>query len=159
MSGVRIAMVLLLAACETNPQPSSRASRQPAAELTGHLPRHMANCPSAVPTAHTIALPTANGVDVIITSDDARARAQILARTELQRGMGEPLIFLPQHTGTHAGPGTMGRCPIIHNGTDVEFAATAGGVIVHVTARDRTQVEQLQRATAARLAALQWPSS
>ena len=159
MSGLRIAMILILAACDTNSQPTVRGRNQPSAELSGRLPRQMANCPSAVASARTVARPTSDGVDVMIISDDPSARAQIRARTELQSGMGEPLSFLPQHSGTHAGPGTIGRCPIIHNGTDVAFTKTADGVIVHVTARDRTQVAPLQRATAARIAALQVPSS
>lgn len=119
----------------------------------------MANCPSAVASARTVARRTTDGIDLVITAADSRARAAILARSELQDGMGEPLWFLPAHTGTHAGPGTIGRCPIIHTSTFVDHDRTADGVIVHVRAREPAQVEQLQSATEARLRALQAPAS
>ena len=159
MQTARIAVLLAIAACEAHNEPGTEGMGEPAALMSGNTPRHMANCPSAVVGSRTVAKPTSDGVDVVITADVASARAEIERRTELHRGMGEPLVFLPPHTGTHAGPGTVGLCPIIHNNTDVDFTATARGVVVHVVPRDRTEVEQLQRATEARVRSLMLPSS
>lgn len=132
---------------------------QPRSELTGGMPLHMQNCPSAVPSAQTIATPTAAGVDISIISEDASARSQILALTQLQSAQGDPYGFAPAHTGTHGGPGTLGRCPIIHANTTVNYEPIEDGVLIHVVARDRGQLADLQRATDARVRTFATPSS
>jgi hypothetical protein len=150
---------LLAAAVGCKSDRDSHSRMRPRSELTGQLPLHMQNCPSAVPSARTVATPTDHGVDLTIMSDDSAARSQILALARLQSIQRDPYAFAPAHTGMHGGPGTLGRCPIIHANTIVRYEATADGVIVHVIARDAAQVAALQRATDARVRTFATPSS
>lgn len=127
--------------------------------MTGELPKRMRNCPSAVPSAKTTSRPTVDGVDITITSDDPQARRQIVALAGLHGVLRDPIRVMPEHTGMHSGPGTLGRCPIIHAGTRVSYDEVPHGVRIHVTARNQATIKQLQTATAARVRALEMPSS
>jgi hypothetical protein len=147
MSIVPISVLLVVAACEAHSQRAVAISGEQSA---------LSTCPSTVPTAHTFAKPTSDGVTVVITSDSPSARAEIRARAELQRSMGDPLWYSPDLSSD---PRTIGPCPIIRNSTYVDFRPTADGAIVHVVPRDRTQVEQLQSTTEARVRALAIPAS
>jgi hypothetical protein len=127
--------------------------------MTGELPKRMRNCPSAVPSAKTTSRPTVDGVEITITSDDPEARRQIVALAGLHTTLRDPIRVMPEHTGMHSGPGTLGRCPIIHAGTRVSYDEAPNGVRIHVTARTKSMVEPLQTATATRVRALERPSS
>lgn len=151
--------LFLVAACSrerTSPPPEDAHDQ---AALTGAKPLHMRNCPSAVPTARTAYTRTADGVTLMITSDDAEARARILALGQLQSVQQEPMTALPHHTSMHTGPGNLGFCPIIHADTRVSYEPIADGVRIHVTARSSRAVTKLQRATEARIRASGFTSS
>jgi hypothetical protein len=119
----------------------------------------MRNCPSAVPSAKTTSRPTVDGVEITVTSDDPEARRQIVALAELHSALRDPIRVMPEHTGMHSGPGTVGRCPIIHGGTRVSYDEAPNGVRIHVAARTNSMIRPLQTATAARVRALELPSS
>ncbi len=120
---------------------------------------HMRNCPSAVRSAKTTATRTPDGIDLTITSDDPSARADIVTLAQLQRDQRAPIWFVPAHSGMHGGPGSLGRCPVIHADTTVTYQPLANGVLIHVAARSRGRVAALQQATEARVRALSPPSS
>jgi TusA-related sulfurtransferase len=149
--------MLLVAACardENNNQSGSPSEPAPAATLTGKLPRKMRNCPSAVPGTTTRAIDTSKGVDLEVTNDDPAARREIVARAELQSTQTGPRWFMPAHSGMHGGPGTIGHCPVMHANTDVTYDQMAGGVRIHILARDKVQIPVLQQAVHARTQAL-----
>lgn len=154
---VLVALVPLLACSHERETPQQQA--QPSAEMTGELPKRMRNCPSAVPSARTTSRPTVDGVDITITSDDPEARRQIVALAGLHGTLRDPIRVMPEHTGMHSGPGTVGRCPIIHAGTSVSYDEVPNGVRIHVVAESQAQIKPLQKATAARVRALEMPSS
>jgi hypothetical protein len=147
MSIVRLSAVLIVAACEARSAPPVAVNGGPGA---------LSFCPSTVAGARTVARPTADGVNIVITSDSQTARDEIRARAELQRGLGDPLWYAP---GLSSDPRSISACPIIRNSTYIDFTPTADGAIVHVVPRDRTQVEQLQSTTEARVRALEIPAS
>lgn len=146
MSIVRISALLIVAACEAHSEPVTALGAGPGA---------LVYCPSTVAGARTIAEPTADGVNLVITSDSPTARDEIRARAELQRDMGDPLWYTP---ALSSDPRSPGACPIVRNSTYIDFTPTADGAIVHITPRDRTQVEQLQSTTEARVRALVLPA-
>jgi len=156
MRSAGLISLVLCFACQTE-----RSDREPPAmapQLSGTLPKHMRNCPSAVPSAHTVATPTPDGVDVAISSDNAVARRRILELARLHSGFREPIWGMPPHTGMHGGPGTIGRCPIIHAKTTVSYDETARGVVIHVQAVEPAMVRRLQQITELRVESLA-PSS
>ncbi|NVB84419.1 MAG: hypothetical protein HOV81_38955 [Kofleriaceae bacterium] len=164
--GMRAAPILLLFLISTacakerdREKPASRERARPESTLTGTLPKQMRNCPSAVPSAKTSAVPTDKGVDVVITAPELDARHRILALAELHASQREPIAMLGEHNGMHGGPGTMGRCPIIHANTTVKLDPIPEGVRIHVTANDKDDIQALQKATDARVKTLQLPSS
>lgn len=121
--------------------------------MTGELEHGMANCPSAVDGAETRLTNTPTGVDVTVTAQNADAEALIVQLAELHtrhEGMGNA----PQHTGQHGGPGTIGHCPIIHDGTQISMTSVEGGVVLHVDALAPERVKEVQAQTADRLAAM-----
>ena len=156
-----MSVALLLPACSTSSDEAQRQDHQlkPEARLTGTMPQRMRNCPSAVPSAKTTARPTADGVNVTITSTDPQARAEIVRLAAVQSGQRNPLRLVPPHSGLHGGPGTMGRCPIIHANTTVRYQAIPDGVRIHVAARAHEDVPALQEATEARARTFATPSS
>ncbi|HSN27535.1 MAG TPA: hypothetical protein VLT45_14680 [Kofleriaceae bacterium] len=151
-------LALLLAAC-TSPQPFDKDAPPPSAVLTGRLQRHMKNCPSAVATADTQPIRTRRGIDLAITSNDPVAQRAIVAAAETQTRLREHRWFMLPHTGLHGGPGTIGHCPVIHAQTYVNYEPIARGVLIHVIARDPNQVTTLQEATLSRIEDLQVPST
>jgi hypothetical protein len=153
---VSIVLAVATWSCKTEREP--REHPRPTAALTGSTPLHMRNCPSAVASAKTITSRTPSGIDLAITSADAKARARIVALAQLQSTQGDSLRLLPPHTSLHSGPGTIGRCPIIHADTAVTYETIPEGVTIHVTANRATDVAQLQKATEARARALAPPS-
>lgn len=158
MRAVYFASVLLaIASCN-----SSESSDQPVPShhsTNGTMPLRMRNCPSAVPSAVTVATPTAEGVDVTVTAPGGPARTEIVARSRVQAALGNGLTAFPEHSGMRGGPGTIGHCPIIHANTTVSYEPIARGVTIHVVAHDHDQVAQLQRTTEQRVRALNFPSS
>ena len=151
-------LAFLLAACTTQ-QPIDKDAPPPSAMLSGHLQRHMANCPSAVPTAETQPIRTRRGIDLAITSNDPFAQRAIIAATDVQVRLRERRWFMLPHTGLHGGPGTVGHCPVIHANTWINYEPFARGVLIHVIARDPKQVQGLQQATLSRIEDLQVPST
>lgn len=160
MRAVPLLVILLAtAACSNERKAAPREQPRPVSTLTGTQPKGMRNCPSAVPSAKTITAATDQGVDVLITSPDAEARKRILTLAELHGSLREPVPMLGEHNSMHGGPGTMGRCPIIHANTTVKLDPIPDGVRVHVTANNRDDISRLQQATDARVRTFQTPSS
>lgn len=153
----RLALLLIFAACSSDT--SAENTPKPASTLTGKRPEHMRNCPSAVASASTRASPTQDGVDIIVTSSQPRAREEILARAQRQAALRDPFPFVGEHTGHHGGPGNVGFCPVIQVGTTVNVEPVADGVRIHVAARDPGDVAALQRATQARVRTIERPAS
>jgi hypothetical protein len=149
------ALVILVGACSRDVSDTGPSSGEhPASSLSGTRPRHMENCPSAVATATTRARPTSDGVELTITAASDEARREIVSRAAHQAAMQEPRVKVPEHTGRHGGPGSIGFCPIIHANTIVTYEPTADGVRIHVAARSSDDVAALQRATDARVKAI-----
>lgn len=154
---MRPVLLLLLVACTS--QPSTEPEAPPSAALSGQLPRHMANCPSAVPTADTQPIRTRRGIDLAITSNDPFAQRAIVAAADVQLRLRNRRWFMLPHTGRHDGPGTIGHCPVIHANTWINVEPIARGVLIHVIARDPRAVQALQQATLARIEDLQVPAT
>lgn len=148
-----ILLTIVVSAAAWSSQSEAQAPRGGGSEaaMTGNTQRHMQNCPTAVASAKTTASRTADGIELTITSRDPAARDQIRARAGLQSTFAGPRRALPQHSGAHGGPGTIGMCPIIHDDTVVTSRPIPDGVRIHIAARDKSQVSQLQQATEARL--------
>ncbi len=104
-------------------------------------------------------MPTDKGVDVLITSPDFDARRKIIALAELHGSLREPNPLIPGHNGMHGGPGSIGRCPIIHASTTVKVTYIPGGVRIHVIANAKQDVARLQQATETRIRTFELPSS
>lgn len=147
-------LLLVVVACSTREDTESHVRNRPRATLTGTRPQRMRNCPSAVPSATTTTTETVSGVDLVITSPDPQARAQIAELARRQATLGNPRWFFPQHSTLHGGPGMQGFCPVIHANTKVTWEPIGEGVRIHVSARGTDQVTALQRATEARVRAL-----
>lgn len=133
-----IAACLALAACNTS----------------GKKEHGMMNCPSDVAGARTELANTADGVDVIVTAPDADAQRELVMLAEVHAAMREPNPDKRQHKGQHGGPGLVGYCPVIHNGTRVTFDEIDGGVRIHVVANSPDAVTWVQEMSAQRVAAL-----
>jgi hypothetical protein len=152
-------ILLLPLACNTQRSPDARDRPPPSSSLTGTMPLHMRNCPSAVRSAKTTSTRTSDGVELTITSDDPSAQADIVALAKAHADMKGPIWFLPAHSGLHSGPGSLGRCPVIHADTTVKVQPIANGVMIQVAARTPDRVAALQQATEARVRVLTPPSS
>jgi len=157
LPGMKPVLLLLLVAC-TSRAPTNQ-DEPPSAALSGELPRHMANCPSAVPTAETQPIRTRRGIDLAITSNDPSAQRAIVAAADVQMRFRSRRWFMLPHTGRHDGPGSVGHCPVIHANTWINVEPIARGVLIHVIARDPNAVQTLQRATLARIEDLQVPAT
>lgn len=157
-SPVLAAIVTITNACSREASDGKpRVHARPEALLTGQRPQHMRNCPSAVPTATTVGTPAPDGVNLTITSSDPDARRRIVKLAELHSNLRETIPFMPEHSGLHGGPGTIGYCPIIHAGTIVTYKQIPEGVKIHVATRRPGEVWLLQRATKMRINALAMP--
>ncbi len=159
MRAAHLLLPVALVACSTKSQPEARQHPQPGAALSGTMPLHMRNCPSAVASARTTSTPTATGVDLDITTKDPVARRQLVELARVQRDLRDPVWLAPPHSGMHGGPGTIGHCPIVHAGTTVTYELIPDGVRIHVTARSPREVASLQQATDQRVRSLTMPAS
>jgi len=141
----------VLVACASSPPPPP-APPQPW-QMTGGMEHGMMNCPSAVEGAQTRLVQTPTGVDVIVTSADAFAQAEIRTLADYHARM-DRYTDWPQHSGFHGGPGLYGHCPIIHDRTRITLSPAPDGVTLHVRAVSPDHVASVQEQTAQRLVAL-----
>jgi hypothetical protein len=148
-----LSLILLVGCSRTPATPTSPSIGTNAASPSGQLEQGMANCPSAVAGASTELAMTETGVDLVITAKDPDARRQIQSLAERHMRMGDP-AGLPEHSGLHGGPGSMGFCPIIHDATTVTATGTEAGATVHVRADEASKVGALQEETRSRVAGL-----
>jgi hypothetical protein len=122
--------------------------------MSGHAPRQMSNCPSAVPGAVTKVDFTAGGVDITVTaaSPDVQRRIAELAAFHAH----SPTVFATRtHNGLRGGGHSrVGYCPIVHAGATVTTSVVPNGVRIHLRADDLTQVKELQDTVSARAARL-----
>ncbi len=125
----------------------------PGENMTGKKELGMGNCPSAVTGARTELTLRDDGVDLKVTAPTLEGQREIRARAARQ-AMLPRLSAAPRHSGEHGGPGTIGWCPVVHEGTIITPVDVPGGVIIHVQARTAGDVPALQRVTAARVEAL-----
>lgn len=132
------------------PAPTPLAA--PPAAGQGALEHRMRNCPTAVAGATTRAANTPFGVDLTITADDAASQRRIVELSAIHEGMGDPDNPAVRHTGRHGGPGTLGRCPVIHDMTTVTFTRLRKGVVLHLRALLPADVNRVQSIVAERLA-------
>jgi TusA-related sulfurtransferase len=147
---------LLVVACS---KPEDRQSRARPIDLNPTLRYEMRNCPSAVAGARTVSRRTPDGVQLMITADQPAAQQRIITLARLQAGFSQPIYQLPPHTGMHSGPGTVGRCPVVHANTIVTTQTLPRGAVVNVRARDRAKVPELQAKVEERVGTLRQPSS
>jgi TusA-related sulfurtransferase len=119
-------------------------------EVRGKREHQMANCPSAVPTARTTVRTLEDGVELLVTAREPHAQEDIRELAREHTRMGDPRSVVPEHTGMHGGPGTIGHCPIIHDDTIVTAVAVVDGVRIQVRARRSERIGALQRETLAR---------
>lgn len=139
--------LLLLAACRAAPAPPPPSG--PAGKLEGR----MGNCPSAVDGAVTTMTTVTGGVALDITSADLGVAREIVARANHHAAAGAPDPAAMPHTGAHGGPGDVGHCPVVHNGTRVTVTEIGGGVRIVMLAEDPSQAPALEAETRKRL---QW---
>src|SRR5262245_31362370 len=114
----KLALVLVIvsaAACKKREEPQPKpppAQKQPAPEanMSGTMPRKMANCPSAVPGARTRIANSADGVAVTVTATDPEAAAKI---AELANRHATPRFATgaAPHSGARTGNARIGFCP------------------------------------------------
>src|SRR6478672_7501314 len=144
MRAAYLCLPLALLACSREKEHEPRKEARPSAAMTGEMPKLMRNCPSAVPSATTTAMPTATGVNLTITSKNPEAQRKINALSQMHASFPAPLWGMPEHTGMHTGPGTVGQCPIIHAGTTITYEAMPEGALLKVAARSASEVRRLQ---------------
>lgn len=113
----------------------------------------MANCPSALPTTVTRVADVPGGVVLEITSPDPDIQSALYALADLHERIGAPQGPYV-HTGMHGGPGWIGHCPVIHNGTHVSYVHTKTGVRIEVRILPGQDVETLRREVYGRVAEL-----
>jgi hypothetical protein len=114
----------------------------------------MRNCPSALWTAVTSITDIPDGVAVSVTVSNPFNYRRLLALAELHARSREP-GGAQEHSGGHGGPGDTGRCPILHNGTEVSYARIPDGIRFDVRAEAGGDVEALRSQTRSRAAAMQ----
>lgn len=146
----RLVLALVIAGCGGSGS-SRPAPAQPTKSQTGEREHGMLNCPSAVATARTSVVATERGVDLVITAEAQVARDEIVRLVERAATMNGG-VGVAEHSGMHGGPGTIGYCPIVHEGTAVTFTPTPEGAVVHVQALAPENVAALQEETRARAA-------
>ena len=121
--------------------------------MSGAKQRDMANCPSAVPGAHTEMTYAEDGIDLVITGPAHGAATQIRRLAHAHAHMAAP-AGLGLHTGKHSGTGRIGYCPIVHtDGTAVTAVDVPGGARIHLHA-DGDAVVAVQDIVARRVVAL-----
>lgn len=127
--------------------------------MSGHMERMMANCPSAVRGAVTQTARTTDGIDVTVTAPDATAEREIITRAEFHARTPKPLSPIP-HIGLRGGGSHIGYCPLLHDGTSITTTPTPGGITMHIQTRSPERVRELQEIVEARAARMRnFPSS
>ena len=120
----------------------------------------MANCPSALPTTATRIEDVPGGVSVTVTSPNPDIQHALHALAALHERIGSPQGPSYDHTGMHGGPGWIGHCPVIHNGTHVSYVRTKDGVRIEVRILPGHDVTALRREIYERAAELpKWTAS
>lgn len=146
----------VIASLPSMESPESQRSPQPTAQLPvplqGELEHAMRNCPTAVAGATTQATNTAFGVDLTITANDPASQRRIIELAAKHEGMGDPEGPATRHTGLHGGPGSSGRCAVVHTGTTVTFTRLRKGAVIHVRALLPDDLARVQAIVASRLA-------
>ncbi len=144
--------VLASADVTTPPAPTPIAPQR--TNMTGGKEKSMAKCPSAVAGAVTRYAPTKDGAELTITASSADDAFVIQAVAGTHVRMHEPDPSKRLHSSDHAGPGTIGYCPIVHKGTKVSIERIAKGVRVHIVAIQADAVPALQTMIRERVDAL-----
>ena len=121
----------VLAACSPRPAPAPTPTHTSA--------RGPTICPSAVEGAKTRLRMTDDGVDVIVTTEDPRARIEIVKLAGLHARSGDP--------------GPNDDCPIVHDDTRISLAPFANGIVLHLKALTPDRVQTVQARASRRLAA------
>ncbi len=154
MRNVSLVLIIAAMSCKSNER-EAPPLRSEAAEpnMSGAMPRKMANCPASVPGATTKLGMTTDGIDVTITAHDPAVAENIRTLAEYHAHMDTTGLGL-SHTGLRGGASRIGFCPIIHDGTTVTTAVVPEGVRVHVRASSPQRVNELQAKTTARAARL-----
>jgi hypothetical protein len=134
--------------CAHHQVPSSGENR------TGLQEHGMANCPSTVQGAQTIARDVEGGVEVTIVSIAPGAEAEIRSRAHTQAEITGATGSI-RHTGQGTGGGVIGYCPVIHPGVYHYVDNIPGGVRVKLIAHKPGDVSTLRRATRERISALE----
>ena len=135
------AAVLALVGCsEKKSEPPPRSEPAPASEpakvesATAPPARgpvgggRMEHCPTAVPGAETKIAAVGDGVEVTITSPDAKAAGDIRGDARHLQEVAEKAPAAVRHTGEGDGGGGLGKCPILVRDTRIAVAEIEGGV-------------------------------
>jgi hypothetical protein len=110
----------------------------------------MANCPSALSSAVTRISDSPEGVAVGVTVTDPENYRRLITLANLHARIVGPEGTL-EHSGLHGGPGDIGHCPLIHNGTQITYSRIPNGVRFYVRALTGLDVAVLRGRTRARL--------
>src|SRR5262245_11316262 len=122
--------------------------------MTGKRSHQGANCPAGMPGTETRIAMTPSGVDVTVTSKDARTIRRIIALAEFHM-RGETAEKPNLHDTRHGGPGKIGYCPVfVSDMTAISMTIVDGGATVHVKARSPQRVPDLQELVKARASRL-----
>jgi hypothetical protein len=153
MRKLSLIVVIAASACESEPAPTQTPEPAPI-PFSGTRPHAMANCPSALPGAVTRLEPTSDGIDLVVTSEDAAVRQRIIELAEFHARADSIILPIP-HTGLRGTTGSVGFCPIVHDGTEVNALVVPGGVRIEVKAVLPGGVKRLQDITTARASRIQ----
>lgn len=126
--------------------PASAAASGSAGAAAG---KHMANCPTAVPSATVALKDVEGGIEVSITGKDEATTKDIKERLAKLVEADKKEAAGPAVTHDHSGSGggRFGHCTIVMKNTKLETADIAGGVKITVKANDKTEVDWLRRET------------
>ena len=92
----------------------------------------MAPSPPPAPPPGPPAADVPGGVSITVTSENPDIQRALHALAALHERIGSPQGPSYDHTGLHGGPGWIGHCPVIHNGTHVSYVRTKNGVQIEV---------------------------
>ena len=124
--------------------PEDPARSGPGYNMTGQRPHQAANCPSWLPKSTTRIANTPRGVDVLVTSADPQTAHRIVELAQLHVRGRTAEVSRP-HDQHHGGPGWIGYCPVMESDqTQVSMTPRADGATLHVEARSRERVAEIQ---------------